>query len=820
MPWTLFCLLLLRAGTAVSSSELQCFMWPAGALHPVQAQLERIEAVTGCAAREGGAKETHVISVGKTSNKQVTVVLRTLNLFRPVNRPVILVLSSQHAMRWVVENEGLPHNINLLVQVSQNSTVTSASASVRVVQVPFLPRRPQVLLGWVLQRHSSISSLIHAVHSNRVSLRLGEDPSMPSECRLRSLFMSQNYQASELHEQEVHGCVSSGEPADTEVHIIRLWSSGSALCGSLQADVSVFLSPSESHSGHHNIVLILSSAVSVTWALVAPDVKGHIRVYSSTSVNLLYSQSPELTVTSTVTSDLLSPSDLIEWANQKNISNVTSYTEADLANRFVVKLRGGGQGGDADADVSQSESRRLNIFQEDLTAHKIRDAISCQCDEVTLNVTVDRHILQAMSLSVMSVSLRDHGCQAKVNRTHFLMNFPVISCGTEDEMDEVNRKVRYTNTVFLWKTSEGSNNQTDEMNPLGVQISCEVFLSSPVNKVDVSPSSGPVEELQSSHWIQRSHTSPMLSMELFVTESYERRAVGPCVITAYDRLYVQISVVAGVEDAVELNSCRVSSLSDPQAHSDWHIIRRSCPSDPTFTLTNRQTEEERHNSTEKDRTTQKHVRNERQLLSRWRETESELRRFKRAETDRFRAMMKPEVHRREMRDVMMNEEETAHTLRFSFIFRPVFNNSIQFLHCSLRLCVSGLQTDEKPSVNRVCKQGQHIPAFTNTPASQQCEYRNLSRPVLVTSPVEFMAPPAGKLSQKPTQMPRQAPSPKEADTGAVLVIVFTAFVMGFSLMGALWCIYTRTGINTRRQHPREYDRQQPDISAGSDQHLP
>uniref|UniRef100_A0A673FP83 Uncharacterized protein n=1 Tax=Sinocyclocheilus rhinocerous TaxID=307959 RepID=A0A673FP83_9TELE len=51
--------------------ELQCSMWPVGALHPVQAQLECFEAGTGCAAREGGAKETHVISVGKASNKQV-----------------------------------------------------------------------------------------------------------------------------------------------------------------------------------------------------------------------------------------------------------------------------------------------------------------------------------------------------------------------------------------------------------------------------------------------------------------------------------------------------------------------------------------------------------------------------------------------------------------------------------------------------------------------------------------------------------------------------------------------------------------------------
>ncbi|XP_016116905.1 transforming growth factor beta receptor type 3-like [Sinocyclocheilus grahami] len=120
MPWTgsaVFSLLLAVVGTAVSSRELQCSVWPVGALHPVQAQLERFESGTGCVAREGGAKETHVISVGKASNKQVTVVLRPLSISRPVNRLVILVLCSQHAVRWLLENEGLSHNINVRVQV-------------------------------------------------------------------------------------------------------------------------------------------------------------------------------------------------------------------------------------------------------------------------------------------------------------------------------------------------------------------------------------------------------------------------------------------------------------------------------------------------------------------------------------------------------------------------------------------------------------------------------------------------------------------------------------------------------------------------------
>lgn len=56
------------------SGELQCSVRPVGALHPVQAQLECLEAGIGCVAREGGAKETHVISVARSSNTQVQEV--------------------------------------------------------------------------------------------------------------------------------------------------------------------------------------------------------------------------------------------------------------------------------------------------------------------------------------------------------------------------------------------------------------------------------------------------------------------------------------------------------------------------------------------------------------------------------------------------------------------------------------------------------------------------------------------------------------------------------------------------------------------------
>ncbi len=132
--------------------------------------------------------------------------------------------------------------------------------------------------------------------------------------------------------------------------------------------MSVSLLPPEARSGYHRIVLILSSAVPVNWALVAPEVKGHVRVYvsyicisnlcacpnstvnscvslvqSSNSVSPPYrTQASGFSMTSTVSSDLLSTPDLLEWANQNGFPKVTSYTEADLANRFVVRLREGG----------------------------------------------------------------------------------------------------------------------------------------------------------------------------------------------------------------------------------------------------------------------------------------------------------------------------------------------------------------------------------------------------------------------------------------------------------------------------------------------
>lgn len=46
-----------------------------------------------------------------------------------------------------------------------------------------------------------------------------------------------------------------------------------------------------------------------------------------------------------------------------------------------------------------------------------------------------------------AVTLRDPMCQAQSNGSHFLLVFPVISCGTEGLLIGQPRGVQYKNTV-------------------------------------------------------------------------------------------------------------------------------------------------------------------------------------------------------------------------------------------------------------------------------------------------------------------------------------------------------------------------------------
>ncbi|XP_053299323.1 transforming growth factor beta receptor type 3 [Pleuronectes platessa] len=803
---TLCCLLLLWTRTSAQAAELRCSSaGPVGALHPVQGLLETFEAGPGCAARERGDKETHVVSVRRSTNSpenKVTVLLKPLSLSPSPVRTLHLLLSSKLPVSWWLEAETLPPDLPVHVQVSSNSSVQSHALHLLVHVVHPLPFRPAALHRWALTHHGNLSSLTHTTHGNRVYIRLGEDPTLPPVCQLQSTFLSPNYLTSDLQPQEVQGC--SQPPAagiNPAVHVIKLHSAGSGLCGSLQVEVVVSLVPPVANTRAQDIVLVLSSSVPVHWAITARGVRGHISVHSSNSVSPPFPPEPDLTLSSTLTSDLSTVSDLLVWANESGYTHVTSYTEADLANRFVVQLAGGGTdvlAGRPPLAVRPpwAEERRLRQWLNGGDGAGGRESFTVQCEDGRLSVTVDRRILQTLSVPVAAVTLQDPTCQAQSNGSHFLLVFPVISCGTEGLFLGRPRGVQYTNMMILWRDQPQTlvalnDTERKSKGPLGIHFSCLAAGPSVAGPAGVGVEEVNTPQAGLVHWapgepagpdparghlpVPRHRPGPVLILRLFVTEVNDQKRIGPCVVTAGHRVYVEISAEGPLPDAVEVKSCIISPLSDPKKSPFWTIIREGCSSDPSLTLSAEAADEEEEEEEEEEGDAgELEERRRREAPGRWEESGSDL-----------------------------GSEEETRPLRFSFILRPVHNDSIQFLHCSLNMCSSDSTRGEavKEPAERACQDGLPIPALVSKSHKHQCEIRTLSRPMVVTQSISSLVPkqlrpPAGPRTKRLSVSPVASPGPQDRNsvvqTGPVMGVVFAAFVMGVSLMGGLWCIYNYT----------------------------
>lgn len=159
---------------------------------------------------------------------------------------------------------------------------------------------------------------------------------------------------------------------------------------------------------------------------------------------------------------------------------------------------------------------------------------------------------------------------------------------------------------------------------------------------------------------------------------------------------LQISAKAPLADVIQVKSCVISPLSDPKKSPFWTVISNGCSSDPSLNLGTK-TEAKDEDETEDDS----------ELEEETREVEG-LERGRHSHEERKGASMDQSTCRR-------GKVAETQNLRFSFILRPVFNNSVQFLHCSLHLCLSKSTRGEtmKEDMKKDCQGGIRIPPLVS-----------------------------------------------------------------------------------------------------------
>lgn len=180
---------------------------------------------------------------------------------------------------------------------------------------------------------------------------------------------------------------------------------------------------------------------------------------------------------------------------------------------------------------------------------------------------------------------------------------------------------------------------------------------------------------------------------------------------------LQISAEGPFIDVVEVKSCAVSSLSDPKKSRFWTLISDGCSSDPSLTLGAKTKDEEEEEAEGDDEPEEEKEETEGLEKGETYDRDGDVSLRGHVERRGREASARMEKSSRSMR------AEEIQPLRFSFILRPVYNDSIQFLHCSLRLCVSD-STGGEPMTETVktdCQGGLRIPPLISRSPRHQVQ---------------------------------------------------------------------------------------------------
>ncbi|XP_074791720.1 transforming growth factor beta receptor type 3-like [Natator depressus] len=754
--WSSILLLLLLWGQSAAAWHWAlCQARPLSARHPVLGFWERIRAGTGCASRGRSAsgREVHVLVLrglaGRMGARQVSLELGPA----PHGRAPIFVLSSPAPVVWSLQTAQVALGEQWTFQVSPGSRV-SALGGVSVTETQ-LPQTPRGLLRWAHEEHGGVSSLAAYRGVNTVYVRLGDDGVLPGACKPRRNFLSPTHFASDVQPQPLRGCLTSDPPWDPEVHVILSKGARPRPPAHLTVELQA---PQGCCSPRLELIVVLKSEGATSWLVRIHHMAGRLRVLASHKVSVSCTEpEPDLALSSSMSLGLAYASDPMAWAMEQGLPGVTSYTEAEQVNRFLVIV---GLDGDPKAPhpsippprpakISPMIWERSRAAPGGRSAVGLAGALSVACLSERVVAHVNKDMLQAARLSPARVTLRDPSCAAQSNGTHFLLESSLAGCGALriPALGPTSGIVRYQNAVVLRGSGPGVAPGGSPLPARQAEDSSESIEFSCSSPSLSQPSRFAKPILDLPFHLGR----VLLSLEVYSSEAFTK-AQGPCTVSANSRVFVEAALAAfDPWLSFSIRLCFLSPSSSSSLDSPYILVRGGCPAHPDVSL--------------------------------------------------------HPPHKGAAGQASPSGSQELQ--RLSFLLRPLYNDSIQFLHCRLALCAQEPQGQAGVYGGALPKCGPQAGACTSSsvgePGSGRFQH-TFTKPIIVmvgslgratkptpgTDPFLVPFPPAGRRGKVLKGDTPPAPLPQGLELPTVVGIVFSAFVIGVSLTGGLWLIHSKT----------------------------
>ncbi|CAH2311519.1 transforming growth factor beta receptor type 3 isoform X1, partial [Pelobates cultripes] len=551
-----------------------------------------------------------------------------------------------------------------------------------------LPTGNELLLQWAQKNYEAVTSFTEVKFSKNIYIKLGEDSTFPSTCKIGKSFLSLNYLASYVQTQPAQGCMPSMTTEKIAVHIIELDSPSSTPYSSFQVDIIIDIRPFHPDAKlEKNIVLILKCGTAVNWVIKAHDIKGKLEVLSPNSISFGKEIDKDLFTSKHVDSSIPSAKEnLVKWAMDNGYSEVSSFTHAPVANRFQIKLLNDKVMSDEDKPMLPPElTDLLQINKQDGGFHSSRGSFPFPLP-------------------------KDRGRE-------MLDKIPIID-GLPQEPEEAQGNINVALSVkcdhdMMVATIEKESFQFNCTVPQDTETSLDLFPDGSLHSV---------------------MSNVTFNMDLYKTDLFLTPTQKFFSVAENGQVYVEVSVTKADKDlGFAIQTCFISQHSSPDIMSEYTIIENICPKDESVKFY------------------------------------------------KVKRMSFPTL------------QEQTDKKRFSFMFKPMFNTSLLFLHCDVTLCstndreVDGLLKCIDPDEACTSLNLKMIMAMMHNK-------KTFTKPLAVITSDSEDSVNINSKSGPPVIF-------YGLDTPTVVGIAFAGFIIGALLTGALWYIYSHTGAGQQLMRP-------------------
>uniref|UniRef100_A0A8C3HQZ5 Transforming growth factor beta receptor 3 n=1 Tax=Chrysemys picta bellii TaxID=8478 RepID=A0A8C3HQZ5_CHRPI len=751
-----FALMILCLAAAGPVPRSECVLSAVNSSHPVHALLESFTVLSGCASRGtmGLPQEVHILNLRNPEEglghheKEVTLHLNPISSVHVHHKPVVFLLNSPQPLTWKLKTERLASGVRRFFFVSPGSIVQfekgNFSLATETEEKPF-PQGNEHLLQWAQKEYRAVTSFTELKISRNIYIKVGEDQVFPPTCNIEKNFLSLNYLAGYLQPKTAEGCLMSAIDQEREVHIIELITPNSNPYSAFQVDIIIDIRPSQPDVMLvRDLILILKCKKSVNWVIKSHDVQGKLEVIAPNSIGFGKETERSMIMTKLVIPDIPSSHEnLIKWAYDHGYHPVTSYTIAPVANRFHLRIEDSEEMNDEDhpflpPELTKLPDNPLPALKEPTLSdglgfpfHINRGRHDKVGEGISLPRDTEDTIMSRFYEQLLQESEEPEEVQGSID--------VALSVKCDDKMM----------TVAVEKDSLQANGYTGtELSLLDPACKAKMngthfILESSLHSCGTQQIDYALDNIVYFNSIVIQLSSPVESSGWGIddedVESGDNGFPGDtdeADATFPSRPEIVVVSVTKADRALgfAIQTCFVSPYSNPDMISDYTIIENICPKDESVKFYNVQ------------------------------------------------KVNFPIPH------AQMDKK------RFSFVFKPIFNISLLFLHCELTLCTN----KEKDT--------QGLPKCI--PPDEACTSLNVDMILAMmhnkktfTKPLAVITheeKPKGPPTHKPKGSGMQPPVFYGLDTLTVVGIAFAAFVIGALLTGALWFIYSHTGCKVRQ----------------------